>query len=54
VSYKGAQRAASTIIGGVCSADEEGFCAVAVRAEVRGRTAGRANGLPGHSKEVMP
>jgi hypothetical protein len=55
VSYKGAQRAASTIIGAVCGAAEEGFCArPQPAAEVRGRTAGRANELPGHSKEVMP
>jgi hypothetical protein len=42
VSYKGAQRAASTIIGAVCGAAEEGFCArPQPAAEVRGRTAGR-------------
>lgn len=42
VSYKGAQTAASTIIGAVCGAAGEGFCArPQPAAEVRGHTAGR-------------
>jgi hypothetical protein len=55
VSYKGAQRAASTIIGAVCGAAEEGF--VRGRSPQRrceGAPPGEANELPGHSKEVMP
>jgi hypothetical protein len=55
VSYKGAQRAASTIIGAVCGAAEEGFCARrSPQRRCEGAPPGEANELPWHSKEVMP
>lgn len=54
VSYKGAQRTASTIIGAVSGAAKEGFvCGRSPQRRCEGAPPGGANELPGHSKEVM-